>query len=157
MSWYVLYTKPRTEKRVAERLQEIGVEVYCPLITEIKQWKDRKKKLKTPLFKSYVFIKLEDKNRNQVFDVPGVVKYLFWLGKPAVVRNEEIEVIQEWLDCEKVDDAKVDHLNQGDKISIKNGVFKDHEAIIREVGNRKMRLILPKLGCTVEVLTKEII
>lgn len=157
MSWYVLYTKPRTEKRVAERLQEIGVEVYCPLITEIKQWKDRKKKLKTPLFKSYVFIKLEDKNRNQVFDVPGVVKYLFWLGKPAVVRNEEIEVIQEWLDCEKVDDAKVDHLNQGDKISIKNGVFKDHEAIIREVGNRKMRLILPKLGCTVEVLTKEVI
>src|SRR6056297_2638782 len=142
MSWYVLYTKPRTEKRVAERLQEIGVEVYCPLIAEIKQWKDRKKKLKTPLFKSYVFIKLEDKNRNQVFDVPGVVRYLFWLGKPAVVRNEEIEVIQEWLDGEKVDDAKVEHLNEGDKISIKTGVFKDQEAIIREVGKRKMRLIL---------------
>ncbi|WP_282018592.1 transcription termination/antitermination protein NusG [Salegentibacter mishustinae] len=157
MSWYVLYTKPRTEKRVAESLEQMGVEVYCPLITEIKQWKDRKKKLKTPLFKSYVFIKLEEKNRNRVFDVPGVVRYLFWLGKPAIVRNEEIEVIQEWLDCEKVDDAKVDHLNQGDKISIKNGVFKDHEAIIREVGNRKMRLILPKLGCTVEVLTKEVI
>ncbi|HKL34781.1 MAG TPA: UpxY family transcription antiterminator [Salegentibacter sp.] len=157
MSWYVLYTKPRTEKRVAERLQEIGVEVYCPLIAEIKQWKDRKKKLKTPLFKSYVFIKLEDKNRNQVFDVPGVVRYLFWLGKPAVVRNEEIEVIQEWLDGEKVDDAKVEHLNEGDKISIKTGVFKDQEAIIREVGKRKMRLILPKLGCTVEVLTKEVV
>lgn len=157
MSWYVLYTKPRTEKRVAESLEHMGVEVYCPLITEIKQWKDRKKKLKTPLFKSYVFIKLEEKNRNRVFDVPGVVRYLFWLGKPAIVRNEEIEVIQEWLDGEKVDDAKVDHLNQGDKISIKNGVFKDHEAIIREVGNRKMRLILPKLGCTVEVLTKEVI
>lgn len=138
-------------------MEQMGVEVYCPLITEIKQWKDRKKKLKTPLFKSYVFIKLEEKNRNRVFDVPGVVRYLFWLGKPAIVRNEEIEVIQEWLDGEKVDDAKVDHLNQGDKISIKNGVFKDHEAIIREVGNRKMRLILPKLGCTVEVLTKEVI
>lgn len=157
MSWYVLYTKPRTEKRVAESLEQMRVEVYCPLITEIKQWKDRKKKLKTPLFKSYVFIKLEEKNRNRVFDVPGVVRYLFWLGKPAMVRNEEIEVIQEWLDGEKVDDAKVEHLNEGDKISIKNGVFKDQEAIIREVGNRKMRLILPKLGCTVEVLTKEII
>ena len=157
MSWYVLYTKPRTEKRVAESLEQMGVEVYCPLITEIKQWKDRKKKLRTPLFKSYVFIKLEEKNRNRVFDVPGVVRYLFWLGKPAIVRNEEIEVIQEWLDGEKVDDAKVEHLNEGDKISIKNGVFKNQEAIIREVGNRKMRLILPKLGCTVEVLTKEVI
>ncbi len=157
MSWYVLYTKPRTEKRVAESLEQMGVKVYCPLITEIKQWKDRKKKLKTPLFKSYVFIKLEEKNRNRVFDVPGVVRYLFWLGKPAIVRNEEIEVIQEWLDGEKVDEAKVEHLNEGDKISIKNGVFKDQEAIIREVGKRKMRLIMPKLGCTVEVLTKEVI
>ena len=157
MSWYVLYTKPRTEKRVAESLEQMGVKVYCPLITEIKQWKDRKKKLKTPLFKSYVFIKLEEKNRNRVFDVPGVVRYLFWLGKPAIVRNEEIEVIQEWLDGEKVDDAKVEHLNEGDKISIKNGLFKDQEAIIREVGKRKMRLILPKLGCTVEVLTKEVV
>ncbi|OEY72374.1 transcription termination/antitermination protein NusG [Salegentibacter salarius] len=157
MSWYVLYTKPRTEKRVAESLEQMGVKVYCPLITEIKQWKDRRKKLKTPLFKSYVFIKLEEKNRNRVFDVPGVVRYLFWLGKPAIVRNEEIEVIQEWLDGEKVDDAKVEHLNEGDKISIKNGLFKDQEAIIREVGKRKMRLILPKLGCTVEVLTKEVV
>jgi len=157
MSWYVLYTKPRTERRVAESLAQMGVEVYCPLITEIKQWKDRKKKLKAPLFKSYVFIKLEEKNRNRVFDVPGVVRYLFWLGKPAVVRNREIEVIQEWLDDEKVDTAKVEHLSEGDKITIKNGAFKEQEAIIREVGKRKMRLILPKLGFTVEVNSREVV
>ncbi len=157
MSWYVIYTKPRTEKRVAETLEQMGLEVYCPLTTEIKQWKDRKKKLRSPLFKSYVFIKLEEKKRNLVFDVPGVVRYLFWLGKPAVVRNEEIEIIKEWLDDEKVMDVKVEHLSEGDKIIIKNGAFKDQEAIIREVGKRKMRLILPKLGCTVEVNTKEVI
>jgi transcription antitermination factor NusG len=157
MSWYVLYTKPRTEKRVAESLEQMGLDVYCPLITEVKQWKDRKKKLKTPLFKSYVFIKLEEKKRNRVFDVPGVVRYLFWLGKPAMVRDGEIEVIKEWLDDEKVEEAKVEHLSEGDKITIKNGVFKEHEAIIREVGNRKMRLILPKLGFTIEVNTKEVI
>ena len=157
MSWYVLYTKPRTEKRVAENLEQMGLEVYCPLITEVKQWKDRKKKLKTPLFKSYVFIKLEEKKRNRVFDVPGVVRYLFWLGKPAIVRNEEIEVIKDWLDDEKVQDAKVEHLNEGDKITIKSGAFKDQEAIIREVGKKKMRLIMPKLGFTVEVNTKEVL
>ena len=157
MAWYVLYTKPRTEKKVAQRLEQMGVAVYCPLITEIKQWKDRKKKLKSPLFKSYVFIQLQEQERNLVFDVPGVVKYLFWLGKPAVVRDEEIKIIQDWLEGEQVDDAKVDHLNEGDQISIKNGVFKDCKAIIREVGKRKMRLILPKLGCTVEVLTKEVV
>ncbi|MBI6119109.1 UpxY family transcription antiterminator [Salegentibacter maritimus] len=157
MAWYVLYTKPRTEKKVAQRLEEMGVAVYCPLITEIKQWKDRKKKLKSPLFKSYVFIQLKEQERNLVFDVPGVVKYLFWLGKPAIVKDEEIEVIRKWLNGENVDDAKVDCLNEGDHISIKSGVFKNQEAIIREVGKRKMRLILPKLGCTVEVLTKEVV
>ena len=157
MAWYVLYTKPRTEKKVAQRLEEMGVAVYCPLITEIKQWKDRKKKLKSPLFKSYVFIQLKEQERNLVFDVPGVVKYLFWLGKPAIVKDEEIEVIRKWLNGENVDDAKVDCLNEGDNISIKSGVFKNQEAIIREVGKRKMRLILPKMGCTVEVLTKEVI
>lgn len=157
MAWYVLYTKPRTEKKVAQRLEEMGVAVYCPLITEIKQWKDRKKKLKSPLFKSYVFIQLKEQERNLVFDVPGVVKYLFWLGKPAIVKDEEIEVIRKWLNGENVDDAKVDCLNEGDHISIKSGVFKNQEAIIREVGKRKMRLILPKMGCTVEVLTKEVV
>ena len=157
MSWFVLYTKPRFEKRVANRLEQIGIEVYCPIITEVKQWKDRKKKIKTPLFKSYVFIKLEEKKRNLVFDIPGVVRYLFWLGKPAIVRNEEVEVIKDWLDDNKVDDAKVEHLSEGDKITIKNGVFKDENAIIREVGKKKMRLILPKLGCSVEVQTKEIL
>ncbi|MBZ9629146.1 UpxY family transcription antiterminator [Salegentibacter sp. LM13S] len=157
MSWYVLYTKPRTEKRVAEGLEKMGVEVYCPLITEIKQWSDRKKKIETPLFKSYVFIKLEEKKRNRVFEVPGVVRYLFWLGKPAIVRDEEIKVIREWLEEDKVDDAKVEHLSAGDKITIKNGAFKQQEAIIRNIGKRKMRFVLPHLGFTVEVQTKEVI
>ncbi|WP_339651643.1 UpxY family transcription antiterminator [uncultured Salegentibacter sp.] len=157
MSWYVLYTKPRMEKRVAEGLEQMGVEVYCPLITEIKQWSDRKKKIKNPLFKSYVFIKLEEKNRNGVFEVPGVVRYLFWLGKPAIVRDKEIKVIREWLEEDKVDEAKVEHLNAGDKVTIKNGAFKEQEAIIRNIGKRKMRLVLPHLGFTVEVQTKEVI
>lgn len=157
MSWYVLYTKPKMEKRVAKGLQQMGVEVYCPFITEIKQWSDRKKKIKTPLFKSYVFIKIEEKNRNGVFEIPGVIRYLFWLGKPAIVRDKEIKVIREWLEEDKVDGAKVEHLNEGDKITIKNGAFKQHEAIIRDIGKRKMRLVLPHLGFTVEVKTKEVL
>lgn len=142
---------------MAEALDQIGVDVYCPLVTEIRQWKDRKKKLRVPLFKSYVFIKLEEKKRNRVFDVPGVVRYLTWLGKPAIVREEEIQVIRDWLEEDKVDDAKVEHLNEGDKIIIKNGAFKHQEAIIRNIGKRKMRLVMPHLGFTVEVLTKEVV
>ena len=80
MPWYVIYTKPRNEKKVAERLQQIGITVYCPMITMIKQWSDRKKKVQIPLLNSYVFVCLEDKEREKVFQVSGVVRYLFWLG-----------------------------------------------------------------------------
>jgi len=69
MTWYALYTKPKNEKKVTEQLQKSGIEVYCPMVTQIKQWSDRKKKTETPLIPSYVFVNIEEKNRNDVFEV----------------------------------------------------------------------------------------
>ena len=79
MPWYVLYTKSRQEKKVTEALNLLGVNAYCPVVTTMKQWSDRKKKVEEPLIKSYVFVNLEESNRDIVFEVPGVVRYLFWL------------------------------------------------------------------------------
>jgi transcription antitermination factor NusG len=151
MQWYVLYTKSRTEIKTAGRLNDLGIEVYCPVITELHQWSDRKKKVKVPLFKSYVFVRMEPKNRNLVFDAPGVVSYLFWLGDRAVVKDEEINVIRQWLECDGVDEAKIEVLNAGDRVTISKGAFKNQETIIKEVGKKTMRLILPSLGCVLEV------
>ena len=64
------------------------------MVTQIKQWSDRKKKVEIPLINSYVFVNIEDKNRNIVFEVSGVVRYLFWLGKPAVIQEQEIEALK---------------------------------------------------------------
>jgi transcriptional antiterminator RfaH len=86
MNWLVLYTKPKNEVKVAERLAAAGITVYCPLVTSLRQWSDRKKKVTLPLFSSYVFVQLAEVQRAAVFEVPGVVRYLFWLGKPAVVQ-----------------------------------------------------------------------
>ena len=97
MPWNVIYTKARNEKKVASQLEKSGFEVYCPIVTQIKQWSDRKKKVETPLIPSYVFVNVEEKNRDDVFEVHGVVRYLFWLGKPAIVKNEEILALQEGL------------------------------------------------------------
>lgn len=75
MNWYVIYTKPKWEKKVAEQLADAGIECYCPLITQVRQWSDRKKKVVVPLFNSYVFVRLEDCDRNLVFQSPGAVRY----------------------------------------------------------------------------------
>jgi transcriptional antiterminator RfaH len=93
-SWYVLYTKPRNEKKVAERLTGAGYSVYCPLHKVRRQWSDRIKTVEEPLFRSYVFIQIEDAKRDEVFVYPGTVRYLFWLRRPAVVRQSEIATIQ---------------------------------------------------------------
>lgn len=74
-NWFVLYTKPRNELKVVERLRSNGVEAYTPTRTEVRQWSDRTKKVKVPLLPSMVLVSLQDKQVDQVFQVPGVVRY----------------------------------------------------------------------------------
>ena len=157
MNWYALYTKPRWEKKAASRLEELGIETYCPTITEVRQWSDRKKKVTSPLFKSYVFVHLPEKERGKVFEVPGVVQYIFWLGKPAVIRDEEIEVIRQWLEDDRVEDVEVGDLSPGDKITIANGSFKGKDAIVSEIGKKRLRLVLKNLGMVVNVKISEVL
>jgi transcription antitermination factor NusG len=153
-NWYVLYTKPKSEKKVADRLTEMGVLAYCPLITKISQWSDRKKKVQLPLFNSYVFVNLTEKNRNAVFDVPGVVRYLFWLGKPAVVKDREIETIQNWLSAPETFDVTIDTWKKGDKVILESGPFIDQEATVQEVNQKHYLLVLESLGCVLKVEKK---
>lgn len=157
MNWYVLYVQSRKEKKVAEMLQEMKVQVYCPHIKEIRQWSDRKKTIESPLFKSYVFVRLQDRERQLVFGVPGVVRYLFWLGKPAVVRDEEIQAIKKWLEEDEVEEITLSKLVPGDELHIKNGILKNQKAVIQEVGKTRIRLVLAGLGVVVNAKIKDVV
>ena len=95
--WFVIYTKPNQELKVAKHLEEAGVFSYCPTVNIIKQYSDRKRKVVKPLIKSYVFVHIEEWKRKDVFSVFGIVRYLFWLGKPAIVRDSEIELMKKYL------------------------------------------------------------
>ena len=95
--WYAVYTKPRWEKKVADLLARKGVEHYCPLNRVVRQWADRKKTVEEPLFKSYVFIRSTVAELLKVKQTDGVVNLVYWLGKPAVIRDEEIDTIKRFL------------------------------------------------------------
>ena len=155
--WYVLYTRPKAEKRVADSLEKINIEVYCPMVTSVRQWSDRKKKVKIPLFHSYVFVRLKERDRPKVFEVPGVTRYLYWLGRPGIVKDEEIETVKDWLNGGKVQDVMIENFSPGDRVVIKAGAFKDEEAIIKHVNSSRIRLILVGLGCTVTAKTSEVL
>ena len=153
-NWYVVYTKPKWEKKVAEKLNEIGIECYCPLIIQIKQWTDRKKKVEVPLFNSYVFVQLEDGDRNSVFQISGVVRYLFWLGKPAIVRDEEINIIKTSLESPNLSDVSVSSIQVGDRIKLESGAFSNQDAIVQEISNTYYTLVLESLGCVLKIKYK---
>ena len=155
MNWYVVYTKPKWEKNVAERLNEIGVVSYCPLVAKERQWSDRKKVVNVPLFNSYIFVQIEEQERNRVFEIPGAVRYLFWLGKPAMVKDSEIETIQNWLSAPATYEVSLDEWKKGDKIVLESGPFVSQSAIIQEVKQNHYIMILESLGCVLRVDKKE--
>jgi len=154
MNWYVVYTKPKWEKKVAEKLQQIGIECYCPLVIQVKQWSDRKKKVEVPLFNSYVFVKLSEKDRNSVFQIAGIVRYLFWLGKPAIVRDEEIDIIKKNLKASNVSEISVTVMQVGDRIKLDSGAFSNQDAIVQEVSSTHYILVLESLGCVLKIKYK---
>ena len=145
MQWFVIYVKPRSEKKVVQDLKRLNVTVFCPMITEVRQWSDRKKKVEIPLIKSYVFVKLKEKEREIVFQVNGVIRYLFWLGKPAIIRAKEIEVLKEWLNGTGVN-VQVENLKPGDTMKIKTGPFEGKEGVVKELTKNRVQLILKDLG-----------
>jgi transcription antitermination factor NusG len=144
-AWYVLYTKPRNEKKVAERLTQRGYTVYCPLHKVRRQWSDRVKTLEEPLFRSYVFIQIEDAKRDEVFAYPGTVRYLFWLRRPAVVRQSEIATIQKWLGEHEHENIDVSQIMLGDYIRITSGQFSGEEAILLDRRNSRVIVQLKEL------------
>ena len=145
MPWFVIYTKSRNEKKVAELLQKNGVEVYCPLVKLKKNWSDRSKIVETPLFNSYVFVNLSEKDRNVVFNVPGVIRYVFWLKKPAVARDSEIESLKAVLN-DTMDSFSIENYQIGDTVKISEGVFKGLDGVIEKQSNTKLHVILENVG-----------
>ena len=145
MPWYALYTKPRNEIKVTEKLQQLGIHAYCPTVTTVRQWSDRKKKVTLPLLSSYVFVHLDEKNRDTVFSVPGIVRYVYWLGKPAIIKDVEIQTLQDWL-SKGNQNIISKTLEPGDKVTIKSGVFAGQDAVLKDKSGTKMWLVLESLG-----------
>ena len=143
-SWYVLYTKPKTELKVAERLEALGVEVYVPTRTEVRQWSDRKKKVTVCVLPSMVLVCLEEKDTAMVFNVPGVVRYLFEEGKRAVIRDEEIQVMQAFLEGKAAEQAV--GLQVGDSVAVPKI---NQQATVIALQGKKCLARLTRLGAVV--------
>jgi len=145
MSWYAVYTKPRWEKKVSEALQKNGLESYCPLNRVTRQWSDRTKKVEIPLFPSYVFVKVDQVRQAEVRMISGVVNFVYWLGKPAVIRDHEMEGLKKFVSSHDNIIVEAAQYREGDSLLIDQGVFKGQQAIVQKVNKNKLELLLETL------------
>jgi transcription antitermination factor NusG len=146
--WYALYTRPRWEKKVADMLEKKKVEVYCPLNKVQKQWADRKKVVLEPLFASYVFVYITEQEHLGIKQTDGVVNFVYWLNRPAVIRNEEIDTIKKFLN--EYDHVSVERtqVNLNDRVRIINGPLMMWEGHVVEIRTNTVKITLPSLGQT---------
>ncbi|SHJ75994.1 Transcription antitermination factor NusG [Arenibacter nanhaiticus] len=151
MPWYVLHTKPQNEKKVADRLTAMGITAYCPTRTEVKQWSDRKKKVEVPLLPSMILVQISEKERSLVFQAPGAVRYMFWLGKPAEVTDEEVEALQAVQNHKNNQNLTVETIQPGTKIDLTSMGFKAQNGTVQYVSGNNYWVVLEGLGYVIKM------
>ncbi len=145
-NWFAIYTKPRSEKKVAERLSDSGIEVFCPLINTMRQWSDRKKKIQMPMFPGYVFVFVSELDRTKVLMDYGVLNFVYWLGKPAIIRQNEIDAIKEIADKGEEVSINSDEFEIGQLVKIQEGPFKGMSGKVSKLDKKKLIVLVEELG-----------
>lgn len=142
--WRAFHTKPRHEKAIAERVEESGIEVYCPLIETKVQWSDRLKRVKKPLFNGYVFARVNEPERIRVLEDPSVSRNVTYLGKPGIIRDEEIEAIRYILG--EGDDVMIHHFEPGQRVRVASGQMKGAIGEIIHATGSRIKVRIESLG-----------
>jgi transcriptional antiterminator RfaH len=142
--WFVLCTKPRNELKVTERLSNLGVKVYTPTKIEVRQWSDRKKKITVPLLPSMVLVQVLEKEVDRVFEIPGVVRFLFEHGTRASVSNEEVLAMRSYVEATAAEDEK--GIAIGDIVKVP---LLEQQATVLSLKGKKCLAQLQKLGAIV--------
>ena len=150
MNWYVLYTKPRSEKKVEEQLLSLGIDAYCPTCPELKLWSDRKKRIYKPVLPSMVLVNIDIKDINRVFESPLVVRYMFWMGKRAKVRQLEIDILKKYLDgIYNLRNSSSSSVKVGDNLKLPS--FNYEKGIVNRISKNNIWIYLKSIGYSVKL------
>lgn len=144
--WYAVYTRPRWEKKVASLLDENGYMHYCPLNRVMRQWSDRKKLVLEPLFKGYVFVQIAEDKKWELMNINGIVNYVHWLGKPARIRDNEIDTIRKFLhEFAEVEVTEM-AMQVNATVRVKQGVLMNYQGILLEVTGNRAKVMIESMG-----------
>ncbi|MBI9033186.1 MAG: UpxY family transcription antiterminator [Bacteroidales bacterium] len=151
--WHAIYTRSKHEKKVYDLLQEQNIESFLPLVRTVKQWSDRKKKVIEPLLKSYVFVKVSEKEYYDAVNTDGAVCYIRFEAKAAAIPEWQIDTLRQIIDSETSFQLTTNRYETGDHVIIKHGTMAGYqgEVIRTSKGERKLILRIGDLGFVLEL------
>lgn len=138
--WHVVYTRQKSERKVALSISDLGIESYLPLHKVVRQWSDRKKKMEVPLFPNYVFVKVNEVKRAHLFSIKELVRFVSIERKPVVIQEKEISAIRKVL-AEDVNVCAGEYFQDGTHVRIARGQLAGLEGIVVKQ-NSKFRLLI---------------
>ena len=151
-SWMVLYTRSRWEKKVDQLLKNQKINSFCPLVKTNRQWVDRNKIIEIPLFQSYLFVQVNSYEHARVMQTSGVINFISHCGKPATLKDSEIErirtIVSQYAD---VKTTSLKNINVGDTVRVTKGPLLNHEGEIAKVQGRAVVMILDNINCALTV------
>lgn len=153
--WYAIYTRPRWEKKILSYLLEQQIEYYCPLQKKRKKWSDRYKIVLEPVFKGYIFVRLGERRKWEVKKIPGVLNFVYWNGRPAKIRDEEIITIRKFLD--EFDEVNLVSIEpaENDQVLVTKGVLMNYKGIVLEINGSNVKVLINSLGIALTALIKK--
>jgi transcriptional antiterminator RfaH len=139
--WYAVYTKPRAEKQVNQRLLEEGVETFLPLQKTYRIWSDRKKLVEKPLLPSYLFVKTKVKNFHHVYRIQGIVKFVSFEGKPVSIPKKQIDNLRLLVDSDAQIEVSSENFSKGDNVEVISGSLIGLTGELIKIGNKNRVVI----------------
>jgi transcriptional antiterminator RfaH len=139
--WYAIYTRPRAEKQVYQRLVDEGIESYLPLQKTYRIWSDRKKLVMKPLISSYLFVKIKRKKFPKVFQIHGVVKFITFEGQPASIPQKQIDNLRLLINSDAKVEISKEKFAPGDNVEVINGSLVGLTGELIKVGKQNRVII----------------
>jgi transcriptional antiterminator RfaH len=121
--WYAVYTNPRAEKQVRDRMLEAGLEVFLPLQKTFRIWSDRKKLIEKPLLPSYIFVKVVPLTFPKVYQVSGVVRFVTFEGQPASIPQNQIDNLRLLINSDAEIEVSRETFERGNNVEVIRGAL----------------------------------
>ncbi len=139
--WYAVYTNPRAEKQVYDRLIESGIETFLPLQKTFRKWSDRKKLIEKPLLSSYIFVKVIPVNFPKVYKTFGVVKFVIFEGQPASIPQKQIDNLRLLINSDAEIEVTSEKFEKGDSVEVINGSMTGLTGELIKIGGKKRVIV----------------